>query len=652
MEEAEDGFIELEASPSPGIVAIQKIREECHVCNECLSILLPKTSPVSDANDDPPNDTPTCIVCTGILGSTLQSNVLTQLKDKFKPYGGLTSKTNVLHSDSPTVSLPSMLLLRAFIVSRVLQKLSTSEEVVVADALTYYNRVKDLLKSRIDNDVNEHYEECSDSDEEECEETMSPIYEEEGSMCYHVLYHAPTDATHTIPTILQNCLYSSKSNQRNPKAQFRQRFRGNDPTLKQGGCPRANLEANTLGIFEYSDVEKVPVSVADMTAAIDSPQLSSRSEAHEDLYQWLLHTKDHPAACVAVCAWRTHYYLGGNYTKSSREVSQTPFYVPNDSKVAGERNRMVRKGRSSVMEEINQHLGPAVGGISTANNKRTSNDTTGSGSVVYGLCKFHASGREDLDVLMKSIPSPDHGRPFVCEVIDSYRLPTQSDLDHAACGINSLKADDEIWSRETGFYGRNVEGGVGVNELVYRPKASFGNLQADTEHKVKHYGCRCYSSQPLTPATLDQRLLRTSPLLIHQSTPVRVLHRRSNIVRKRYVLHVTPTFIDEHWFTLRLSTSAGTYVKEFVHGDLGRTVPSVQSLLTLALTDGTGLNLNGVKTDIVQLDCEGIDCGVFVEPDLNDITNEASPEPVAKETNELDEQDTLSTVSKKQKIDT
>eukprot|EP00591_Stephanopyxis_turris_P005009 CAMPEP_0195515680 /NCGR_PEP_ID=MMETSP0794_2-20130614/6664_1 /TAXON_ID=515487 /ORGANISM="Stephanopyxis turris, Strain CCMP 815" /LENGTH=76 /DNA_ID=CAMNT_0040644139 /DNA_START=840 /DNA_END=1070 /DNA_ORIENTATION=+ len=53
------------------------------------------------------------------------------------------------------------------------------------------------------------------------------------------------------------------------------------------------------------------------------------------------------------------------------------------------------------------------------------------------------------------------------------------------------------------------------------------------------------------------------------------------------------TRVDDHWFTLKLSTSAGTYVKEFVHGDLGRSVPSVGGIL-------------GCRADILELDCEGI----------------------------------------------
>jgi hypothetical protein len=60
----------------------------------------------------------------------------------------------------------------------------------------------------------------------------------------------------------------------------------------------------------------------------------------------------------------------------------------------------------------------------------------GRGEVVYGMCKFHASGREDMDVRML-LPPPScagssvavTGRPFVCEVVDAHRMPSQVDLD-------------------------------------------------------------------------------------------------------------------------------------------------------------------------------------------------------------------------------
>ena len=48
-------------------------------------------------------------------------------------------------------------------------------------------------------------------------------------------------------------------------------------------------------------------------------------------------------------------------------------------------------------------------------------------------------------------------------------------------------------------------------------------------------------------------------------------------------------WIDAHHFNLFMTTSAGTYVKEFVHGDRGRTRPNVGLVL-------------GCDADILQLD--------------------------------------------------
>ena len=73
-----------------------------------------------------------------------------------------------------------------------------------------------------------------------------------------------------------------------------------------------------------------------------------------------------------------------------------------------------------------------------------------------------------------------------------------------------------------------------------------------------------------------------SGLKVAQGTPVRVLHRRSSAVREKFVLSCEADVVPGtygHAFVLRLTTGAGTYVKEFVHGDLGRTHPSVASLL-------------------------------------------------------------------------
>ncbi len=70
--------------------------------------------------------------------------------------------------------------------------------------------------------------------------------------------------------------------------------------------------------------------------------------------------------------------------------------------------------------------------------------------------------------------------------------------------------------------------------------------------------------------------------------------RRTLCVRKRIVYSIRPEYISPHFVTLDLVTQAGTYVKEFIHGDLGRTRPNLGSLM-------------GCEADILQLDVLAID---------------------------------------------
>lgn len=69
-----------------------------------------------------------------------------------------------------------------------------------------------------------------------------------------------------------------------------------------------------------------------------------------------------------------------------------------------------------------------------------------------------------------------------------------------------------------------------------------------------------------------------------QRTPDRVAHRRADLIRRRDVVTVGEPLIEnlddgstEVEVTLRCES--GTYVKETIHGDNGRTQPSVASLL-------------------------------------------------------------------------
>ena len=64
-------------------------------------------------------------------------------------------------------------------------------------------------------------------------------------------------------------------------------------------------------------------------------------------------------------------------------------------------------------------------------------------------------------------------------------------------------------------------------------------------------------------------------------------------MREKVIHRLRATYINQHYMHVCLLASAGTYIKEFVHGDLGRTVPSVGSLMD-------------TEADILQLDVTNV----------------------------------------------
>ena len=69
----------------------------------------------------------------------------------------------------------------------------------------------------------------------------------------------------------------------------------------------------------------------------------------------------------------------------------------------------------------------------------------------------------------------------------------------------------------------------------------------------------------------------------------RVLKDREKKIIKLNVIQK----INEHFFTLEVLSSAETYIKEFIHGDLGRSKPSLCDIINS-------------QCDILQLDVEDI----------------------------------------------
>jgi len=167
---------------------------------------------------------------------------------------------------------------------------------------------------------------------------------------------------------------------------------------------------------------------------------------------------------------------------------------------------------------------------------------------------FHASGREDIDVRMLGT-----GRPFIVEL--SKPKKRFIDLKAIEKAINAAAVDK-----------------VEVSGLHFTTKNKVRKLKKG-ERAVKEY--RLLAEFETDVVTEDLCLLeeKLSGITIKQQTPLRVLHRRADLIRERYIYKVKVKKVAHKLAMLEIRCQGGLYVKELVSGDEGRTVPSVSSLL-------------------------------------------------------------------------
>ncbi|KPI96319.1 Putative tRNA pseudouridine synthase Pus10 [Papilio xuthus] len=261
---------------------------------------------------------------------------------------------------------------------------------------------------------------------------------------------------------------------------------------------------------------------------------------------------DTAAKCVSVVCTHSPLYLGGRYIKLSRDLPQTPWILSGK-----------RVMPSSVQEIIFQPIADLYGMSEAEAETRL---------------KLIAAGREDVDVRCLG-----QGRPFAIEITDPQRQLTTEELEKACKLISST-------------------GDVIVRTLVPIVKDDLALLKKGEETKTKTYEAICIKltcsefdqidpNAPITVTDVDLKRINTyrnTPLSnkarieISQATPIRVLHRRPLLTRIRHIIDVHATKV-----------SAGTYVKEWVHGELGRTRPALAHIL-------------GARADLLALDVTAV----------------------------------------------
>ncbi|XP_035538555.1 tRNA pseudouridine synthase Pus10 [Juglans regia] len=247
---------------------------------------------------------------------------------------------------------------------------------------------------------------------------------------------------------------------------------------------------------------------------------------------------------VFLC-YRNPIFFGGRYLKYSRNVSQTRWIIDDE-----------RKGEASVEEIVGGNILPMCQGDNY---------------------KFHAAGREDIDVRMLG-----SGRPFLVEIQNARHIPSEAFVKEIETKINNLE-------------NKLVE----VKNLKAVGSQGWDLMREGEAEKQKQYAALVWISCPLKDEDLDS-IASFKDMKVLQRTPIRVLHRRSPLEREKIIhwMKIEKIAGSNHYFLLHLCTQAGTYIKEFVHGDLGRTHPSVGSLL-------------GCRAEILQLDVTDVKMDCF-----------------------------------------
>ncbi|KAJ3297069.1 putative tRNA pseudouridine synthase Pus10 [Borealophlyctis nickersoniae] len=206
--------------------------------------------------------------------------------------------------------------------------------------------------------------------------------------------------------------------------------------------------------------------------------------------------------------------------------------------------------------------------------------------------RFSSAGREDVDVLTLG-----RGRPFYLELVNPHvTVAPLSDMRKIQERINTA-----------------ADGKIHVRDLQIVTRESTKILKDSASTKSKSYSVLVQLSEDVTLELLEE-LSKITNLAVKQQNPTRV-PRRADLCRDKVIHNLTSKFeptesgggkddstngagvASGHLIRVDMRTSAGTYVKEFVHGDCGRTFPNLASLLGVAAAEVVALDVLEVHLD-------------------------------------------------------
>ena len=119
---------------------------------------------------------------------------------------------------------------------------------------------------------------------------------------------------------------------------------------------------------------------------------------------------------------------------------------------------------------------------------------------------------------------------------------------------------------------------VEVLNLCFATKDDIKRLKK-AEGSTKIYKVFIDFDRDVSKEELDEISQTLAKSSIRQQTPLRVLHRRADLVRERYIYEANIKRLAPKRAEMKIRCQGGLYVKELISGDQGRTVPSVASIV-------------------------------------------------------------------------
>jgi tRNA pseudouridine synthase 10 len=228
-------------------------------------------------------------------------------------------------------------------------------------------------------------------------------------------------------------------------------------------------------------------------------------------------------------------FISGRYLKHSRELPQSPWHCKKcwgrGCQECGYTGRLYPTSVAELVGEPAKTLYQAAG------------------------YKFHAAGREDVDALVEG-----EGRPFILELKRPRRRNIP--LDHVQQHINT-----------------KTRGLVTVYLEAYTTRRHVRQIKLSASTAAKTYLLKAVYDADLNPDKVKELETRFRNMVVEQLTPLRVLRRRAEKLRRKTVYSVEAELVDSRTALFRINCQGGLYVKELVTGDGGRTKPSFAEVL-------------------------------------------------------------------------